>query len=279
MSFIESGKDTAGQPVKLFYQDLGSGKPVVLIHGWPLSSASWEYQLAELPKHGLRVVAHDRRGFGQSSKPWSGYDYDTFADDLKAVLETLDLQDVTLVGFSMGGGEIARYMSRHGGARVGRVAFVSAVPPFMLKTADNPEGVDKSVFDGMVEGVQKDRFDFLQTFGKQFYGVGLLSHPVSQGVLDWTFGMAAVASPKATRDCIRAFSETDFRKDLAMIQVPTLVIHGADDKTVSAAVSGERTAKSVAGATYSVYEGAPHGLNVTHADKLNAELIAFAGGH
>jgi non-heme chloroperoxidase len=176
MNFIKAGTDSQGHPIELFYQDLGQGSPVVLIHGWPLDSQSWEHQLLELPQHGLRVIAYDRRGFGKSSKPWDGYDYDTFADDLKAVLDELDLQNVTLVGFSMGGGEIARYISRHNGARVAKVAFVSAVTPFMLKTDDNPSGVDKSTFDEMIEGVKKDRADFLADFGKKFFGVGLLDH-------------------------------------------------------------------------------------------------------
>ena len=275
MNFIQVGTDTAGNPVEVFYQDLGQGDPVVLIHGWPLSSAMWDYQLAELPKHNLRVIAYDRRGFGQSSKPWDGYDYDTLADDLKAVLDALDVQNVTLVGMSMGGGEVARYMGRHGGARVGKVAFVSAVTPYLLKTDDNPDGVDKSVFDGMIEGLQKDRAGFLQDFGKQFYGVNLLSHPVSQGHLDGDFARAYQASHKATIDCVEAFGMTDFRQDLPKIKVPTLIIHGGDDKTVPKEVSADRTAQAIPGAEYRVYDGAPHGLFYTEKDRLNDDLIAF----
>jgi len=277
MNFIKAGTDSQGHPVELFYQDLGQGSPLVLIHGWPLDSQSWEHQLLELPRHGLRVIAYDRRGFGKSSKPWDGYDYDTFADDLKAVLEELDLQNVTLVGFSMGGGEIARYMSRHNGARVAKVAFVSAVTPFMIKTDDNPSGVDKSTFDEMVDGVKKDRADFLSDFGKKFFGVGVLDHSVSQATLDWTQSIALQATAKATLDCIYAFAATDFRQDLATIKVPALVIHGTSDKIVPIETGGEQTAKLLPQAQFLEYDGAPHGLNVTEKDRLNQDLLAFVG--
>ena len=282
MNFIQAGGDTGTESVELFYQDLGKGKPVVLIHGWPLSHEMWEYQMLELPKHGLRAIAYDRRGFGRSSKPWDGYDYDTLADDLKAVLDALDLQDVTLVGFSMGGGEVARYMSRHRGARVARVAFVAAVTPFMLKTEDNPTGVDRSTFDQMIEGLEKDRADFLSTFGQKFYGTGMLSAAgvtglsVSDAVLDWTQMLAMRGSLKATIDCVRAFGETDFREDLKQISVPALVIHGEADQTVPIAVGGEQTAKLLAGSEFRRYGGAPHGLFLPQKDKLNRDLINFA---
>ena len=278
MPYLNAGADASGQPIDLFYQDIGSGKPIVLIHGWPLDHSSWAYQIAALVKAGHRVVAYDRRGFGRSSQPSRGYDYDTFADDLKAVLDTLSLQDVTLVGFSMGGGEVARYMKRHAGARVARVAFVSAVTPFLLKRDDNPDGVDRSVFDGMVDGIEKDRFDFLAGFGKQFYGVGLLSHPVSDATLQWSASLAMPASHAATVACVRAFSETDFRQDLKAISVPTLIVHGDKDQTVPLKVSGTRTAEALPHATYAVYEGAPHGLNITEKDRLSADLAAFAAG-
>ncbi|RYC71523.1 MULTISPECIES: alpha/beta fold hydrolase [Spirosoma] len=275
MSYIKAGTDAQGNDVKLFYTDQGTGSPVVLIHGWPLSHEMWDYQLAELPKHNLRVIAYDRRGFGKSSQTWTGYDYDTLAADLKAVLDELDLQNVTLVGFSMGGGEVARYMANYGGARVARVAFVSAVTPYLLKTDDNPDGVDQDVFDTMVENINKDRADFLQTFGKQFYGVNLISHPVSQAHLDGDFARAYVASHKATVDCVRSFSETDFRNDLTQITVPTLIIHGDSDKTVPIESSGELTSNALPNATYIVYDGAPHGLFVTEKDRLNQDLLAF----
>jgi len=276
MSYIKAGTDANGEDIKLHYTDQGQGTPVVLIHGWPQSHEAWTYQLGELPKYGLRVVAYTRRGFGNSSKPFEGYDYDTLADDLKAVLDTLDLQNVTLVGFSMGGGEVARYMSRHGGARVAKVAFVSSVTPYLLKTDDNPDGVDKSTFDDIQKNIAKDRFDFLQTFGKQFYGEGPLSNPVSQAVLDWSFGMASLGSHQATVACGHAFAETDFRRDLATINVPALVVHGEDDKTVPIKNSGDRMGEYLKHATYVTYDGAPHGLFITEKDKLNRDLIDFA---
>jgi non-heme chloroperoxidase len=278
MSFIKAGQDAHGKPVELHYCDYGQGDPIVLIHGWPLAAASWEYQLAELPLHGKRVIAYDRRGFGHSSKPWDGYDYDTFADDLNAVLTELDLQNVTLVGFSMGGGEVARYLSRYNGARVSRAIFVSAVTPYLLKTADNPDGVDKSTFDDIIENLGKDRPDFLATFGKQFYGVGLVSKPVSAATLDWSQNMALMASPRATTACVKAWSETDFRADLATIKVPTLFIHGSDDKTVPLANSAEQAVKHVPNAQLVVYDGEPHGLNVTAKDRLNRDILTFANG-
>ncbi len=275
MSYIKAGTDASGEDIRLFYTDQGTGIPIVLIHGWPLSHEMWDYQAAELPKHNLRVVAYDRRGFGKSSQTWDGYDYDTLADDLKAVLDTLDLHNVTLVGFSMGGGEVARYMSRHGGARVSKVVFVGSVTPYLLKTDDNPDGVDKDAFDTMVDSINKDRADFLQTFGKQFYGVNLISHPVSQAHLDGDFARAYVASHKATADCVRSFSETDFRHDLTQIHVPALIIHGDADKTVPLESSGELTANALPNAQYLVYEGAPHGLFFTEKDRLNNDLLTF----
>jgi pimeloyl-ACP methyl ester carboxylesterase len=275
MSYIKVGTDQAGEDINLYYQDLGTGSPVVLIHGWPLSSSMWDYQLAELPKHNMRVIAYDRRGFGKSSQPWDGYEYDTLADDLKAVLDTLDLQNVTLVGFSMGGGEIARYIGRHGSARIAKVAFVSAVTPYMLQTEDNPDGVDQSVFDEILDGLNKDRADFLQTFGKQFYGVNLISHPVSQAHLEGDFARAYAASHRATIECAKAFAMTDFRDDLTQVNVPTLVIHGDDDKTVPIESSGELTANAIPSAQYIVYEGAPHGLFYTEKDRLTEDIIAF----
>ncbi len=274
-SFMRVGVDVNGAPVEIHYQDLGAGKPVVLIHGWPLSHASWEHQLLELPKHGLRVIAYDRRGFGASSKPWSGYDYDHFADDLKAVLDQLDLHDVTLVGFSMGGGEVARYMARHNGARVARCVLVSAVTPYLLKSEDNPDGVPGEAFDEIKTALLEDRPAFLGEFVKKFYNVSLLRKPVSEPVLQWSAGLAAPASAKATIDCVDAFSRTDFRADLRALQVPTLIIHGADDQTVPLALSAARMQKYLPHAEYKVYEGAPHGLNVTHKDALNADLLRF----
>lgn len=278
-SYLDAGNDPSGKPVKLFYTDWGTGAPVVLIHGWPLDHQMWEYQAVFLAKQGLRVITYDRRGFGKSSHPWSGYDYDTLADDLKVVLDGLDLQNVTLVGFSMGGGEVARYMSRHGGARVAKVAFVSAVTPFLLKTADNPDGVDQATFDQMLDGLNKDRADFLSHFGPQFYGRGTLGvgAAVSAAELQWTQTMAMLGSPKATLDCVLSWSATDFRGDVAGITVPSLIVHGDSDKTVPQAVSADKTAKLLPGARYLVYEGEGHGLHLTAKDRLNADLLAFVG--
>lgn len=277
MSYVQAGTDANGNPINLFYQDLGTGKPVVLIHGWPLDGEMWEYQLAELPKHGIRCIAYDRRGFGKSSKPWDGYDYDTLATDLKAILDELDLQDVTLVGFSMGGGEVARYMSRYSGARVSKVVFISAVTPYLLKTEDNPDGVDQSTEEEMISGLEKDRADFLSTFGKQFYGVNLINHPVTQPRLDWNLSVAMLATVRATVACAKSFWETDFRSDLTTISVPTLIIHGDSDKTVPFESSGQLTHEAIPQSQLLVYEGEPHGLFFTSKDQLNQDLIAFIG--
>jgi pimeloyl-ACP methyl ester carboxylesterase len=277
MAYFKAGEDTAGNPVNIFYEDWGQGNPVVLIHGWPLDHTMWEHQAIGLAKGGARVIAYDRRGFGRSSRPWTGYDYDTLAADLNALLEELDLNNVTLVGFSMGGGEIARYLGTYGDARIARVAFVGAVTPFMLKTDNNPEGVPQSVFDDMGDAMRKDRFDFLQTFAKSFYGVGMISHPVSQGVLDWNFTVASLAAPNATRDCAVAFATTDFRADLQAVKVPTLIIHGDEDATVPIEASGARTAQMIPQAEYKVYKGAPHGLFFTDKDQLTTDLLSFVG--
>lgn len=265
--------------VRLYFQDSGgSGPAVVLVHGWPASHKMFEPQMAPLVEAGYRVVAYDRRGFGDSSKPWTGYDYDTFAADLKAVLDTLDLRDAALVGFSMGGGEVARYLGRYGSdGRVAKAVLVSAMTPYLLKTEDNPDGVPKKVFDQMRENVRKDRAAFLQGFLKDFYGVGFVSRPVSQAHLDADFIVTIGAQPHATYECIGAFSETDFRDDLKAIDVPTLVVHGDADKTVPIEASGKRAAKMIKGARFEVIKGAPHGLQATHADEFNRLLLDFLG--
>ena len=274
MSFIEARDGTP-----LFYKDWGAGKPVVLVHGWPLNADMWEYQAPFLAENGCRVIAYDRRGFGRSGQPWSGYDYDTMADDLAALFDALDLRDATLVGFSMGGGEVARYLSRHGGSgRVSRAVLVSAVTPFLLRTEDNPGGVDRSVFDDMVVNLQADRPAFLASFGKQFFGAGLLNFSISNELLQWAGNLALMASPKATLDCVRAFSETDFRGDLPQIRVPVLVIHGDADGTVPIDAAGRRAAAMIPGAQLLEYKGAPHGLFFTEKDRLNQDLLRFIGG-
>lgn len=268
----------ASDGAQIFYREAGAGKPVILIHGWPLNGDMWEYQVPALVAAGCKVITYDRRGFGQSDQSWTGYDYDTFADDLKALIDQLELSQVTLIGFSMGGGEIARYIGRHGTSKIARTALISAVTPFMLKTPEHENGAPQSVFDEIVEGLIADRPHFLAGFGKSFFGVSLLNQAVSAEMLDWAQVHALKASPKGTIDCVRAFSETDFRADLAKFDKPTLIIHGDDDQTVPIDISGRETAKLIPGATLKEYEGAPHGLFITHKDLLNVDLAAFVGG-
>ncbi|MVA72974.1 alpha/beta fold hydrolase [Agrobacterium vitis] len=272
MAFVEAKDGT-----QLHVKDMGKGRPVVLIHGWPLTGDMFEYQSLALLEAGFRVITYDRRGFGQSGHPADGYNYDTFADDLASVIDSLDVQNVSLVGFSMGGGEIARYLSRHGASKVSKAALVASVAPYLLKDASNPDGVDASVFEGMKNDIRKDRFAFLQSFAKTFYGVGLVTSPVSQGVLDWSFILGVMASPKATIDCVDAFGKTDFRPDLAAFTIPTLVIHGTADKTVPIDPAGRAAANGIAGAKLIEYEGEPHGLFATAPDRLNRDLIEFLG--
>ena len=261
--------------IKLHVKDTGSGTPVVLIHGWPLTGDMFEYQTLALLEAGHRVITYDRRGFGQSGHPVGPYDYDTFADDLASVLDFADVTGATLVGFSMGGGEVARYLSRHGPSRIAKAVLVSSVVPYLLKDDSNAHGVDASVFDEMKLNIRKDRFAFLQTFAKQFYGVGYVSSPVSSALLDWTFQLAVMASPKATIDCVDAFGRTDFRGDLAAFTMPTLIIHGTADKTVPIDPTGRAAAKGIPPADVIEYEGEPHGVFATAPDRLTADLLNF----
>ncbi|KAA0993707.1 alpha/beta fold hydrolase [Dyadobacter aurulentus] len=275
MKFIESTAGTAGEPVKLLVHEVGEGRPVIFISGWPLSHEMWEYQFNVLPKHGIRCIGYDRRGFGRSDKPWSGYDYDTLAGDLNAVIENLNLQNVILVGFSMGGGEVVRYLSKYGSAKVSKAVLISSVVPYMLKTEDNPDGVPQDLFDGFVKDVEEDRPHFLAGFAKDFYGNSLLNNAVSDEILTWHSILALQASGRATTQCIRSFSATDFRNEVSLLDVPVLIIHGESDKTVPIQVSSDRTADMLPGAEYIIYEGAPHGLFVTHKERLNENLIQF----
>ena len=266
----------SSEEVKIFYQDIGRGRPVVLIHGWPLNHEMWEYQLNELPKHNIRVIAYDRRGFGRSSRPWEGYDYDTFASDLKLLLEELDLTDVTLVGFSMGGGEVARYLAKYNNeGRVTRAALVASITPYLLETDDNPTGLPQAMFDAMREQLEEDRPKFLADFGKKFYGVHLFSHPVSDDFLHRDLMLCFSAAGYATIKAMQAWSLTDFRQDLAKIRIPLLVVHGKADETVPIDASAEETVKIVAHAEYIVYDDAPHGLIYTHKNKFNEDIINF----
>ena len=263
----------------LYVKDWGSGRPVVLTHGWPLNADSWDAQAMALADAGFRAIAYDRRGFGRSSQPWNGYDYDTLSDDLADVMKATGAEsDATIVGFSMGGGEIARYMSRHEGKGVIAAGLVSSVVPFMLKTDDNPDGVAADQIDGIKQGILKDRPHFFRdTFVKQFFGVGWVSSPVSDDVLDWTTSMAMMAGLKPTVACVDAFARTDFRGDLPAFRVPTLIIHGTGDKTVPIDTSARKAAAGISGSQLVEYSGEPHGLNVTASDRLTKDLLTFLG--
>ena len=268
---------TTADKTKLYVKDWGSGRPVVLLAGWPLSSDSWDDQAMAIAEAGHRAIAYDRRGFGRSSQPWSGYDYDTLADDLAAVIEQTGAQDAALVGFSMGGGEVARYMSRHAGKSVVQAALVSSVVPFMLKTSDNPDGTAQSVFDEMAQGMKDDRAKFFAGFFKDFFGVSLISHPASGELIEWARSVSMQASLKATLACAKSFSSTDFRGDLQAFKVPTLIIHGTDDKTVPIDAAGRAAAKGISQSTLVEYDGAPHGLFATEKERLTKDLLDFLG--
>ena len=265
---------TTRDGVEIYFKDWGSGKPVLFSHGWPLDADMWDYQMHHLAANGYRAIAFDRRGFGRSGQPWNGYDYDTFADDIKELIEHLDLRDVTLVGFSMGGGDVSRYLARHGSARVAKLALLGAVTPLFGQKPDFPQGVDKGVFDGIRDGLLKDRAQFLADFAPVFYGTNQ-GQQVSAGVFTQTLNIALLASLKGTLDCVTAFSETDFRPDMAKVDVPTLVIHGDADQVVPFETTGKLAAQLIRGAELKVYAGAPHGFAVTHAEQLNRDLLAF----
>lgn len=268
---------SASPEAEIYYQDCNpSGdQTVVLIHGWPLSHRMWEPQITALTDAGYRVVAYDRRGFGASAFPWGGYDYDTFAADLHDLLTTLDLRDVTLVGFSMGGGEVARYCGRYGTDRLARVAFVSSVAPFMLKTDDNPDGVPQDVLDEMMANVKADRPAFLKGFGRDFVNYDAMPDRSSEEWLHYAWSIAAMAQPHATQQCITAFGTTDFRPDMAAIDVPTLFVHGTGDQIVPIDVSARQGHEMVSGSRLEEIEDAPHGLTLTHTEAFNALLMDF----
>ena len=274
MPYIRVGKENSGN-IDLYYEDHGSGKPVVLIHGYPLSGASWEKQVAVLLAAGHRVITYDRRGFGKSSQPTTGYDYDTFAEDLHKLVTQLELHDFALVGFSMGGGEVARYLGKYGSKGVSKAVFISAIPPFLLKTPDNPEGVDGSVFEGIQKAIVADRYAFFTEFFKNFYNTDLLlGKRVSEQAVQANWNVAAGASATASLACVSTWHE-DFRNDLARVDVPTLVIHGDADRILPITASGLRTAKLIKGARLSVVKDGPHCITWTHAEQVNGELLEF----
>ncbi len=266
---------TTKDGTSIYYRDWGAGQPIVFSHGWPLSADAWEDQMLFIASHGYRCIAHDRRGHGRSSQPWNGNEMDTYADDLAALVEKLDLKNAIHVGHSTGGGEVARYIGRHGTKRVAKAVLMGAVPPLMLKTAANPGGLPIEAFDQIRAGVLSDRSQFFKDLSVPFYGANRPGSKVSQGLRDsfWLQGMRC--GHKAAYDCIKAFSETDFTEDLKKIDVPTLVLHGDDDQIVPIADSALLSAKLVRGATLKIIPAAPHGMCSTHKDKVNAELLAF----
>lgn len=275
MSLVTVGQEN-GQPIELYFEDHGQGRPVVLIHGWPLSGRSWEKQVPALVDAGYRVITYDRRGFGNSSQPWSGYDYDTFAADLDALLNHLELNDVALVGFSMGGGEVARYLGTYGSGRVAKAVLAAAVPPYLSKSDENPDGgLDDATISQFEQGVKDDRISFLDGFVTNFFTVGDRTDLVSEPLRVYHRDLAAFASPKGTLDCIGAFGRTDFRGDLARFELPTLVIHGDSDAVVPFEVSGKRSHEAIPNSELVLIEGAPHGFNATHAEQFNRALLDF----
>jgi pimeloyl-ACP methyl ester carboxylesterase len=261
--------------IDIHYEDIGSGQPVVLIHGFPLSGRSWEKQVLALLAAGYRVITYDRRGFGRSSQPSSGYDFDTFAADLDALLTQLDLRDVVLAGMSMGGGEVARYLGTYGSGRVSKAAIISGLPPFLLKTPDNPEGVDQSVFDGILAAISRDRHAYLSALLADFYNTDCtLGSRISEEAVRDSWNTAAAASPVATAACVQAWC-TDFRADLAKIDVPVLIMHGDNDRIMPIAVCGFKTHRAIRNSRLIVVENAPHGLLRTHANEVNTGLLRF----
>lgn len=273
MPFLKHSKGE--EPVEIFYQDYGKGKPVILIHGWPLSHQSWEGQIRILVEEGFRVIAYDRRGFGKSSQPWGDYDYTTLAGDLHELILHLDLQDVTLVGFSMGGGEVVRYMTEFGTDRISKAALISSIIPIVAQKDDNPEGVPQEALDEILGALKTNRVGFLKEFHKNFYNFKKGAEGVTEANLEFDFSVASQASPNATIKTAEAWAGTDFRAELKNVKVPTLIVHGDDDNIVPYKTAGKQAASGIADNTYHLIKGAPHGLSLTHGDELNKLLLDF----
>jgi non-heme chloroperoxidase len=261
--------------VKLYLKDYGEGKPVILIHGWPLSNEMWEYQIANLVENNYRVIAYDRRGFGKSSQPWGDYDYDTLTDDLNAIIEQLELKDVTLVGFSMGGGEVVRYFSRYNGKNVSKAVLISSIIPYLLKTEDNPDGRPKEKGEATAAKINDDRIGFIDGFGKTFFGLTINNKALSTPLLEYYRMLCSFASPRATLECAKSLSTTDFRDELSTVNVPTLIIHGSADEIVPIEISSKKTAELIKDNTFLIYKDAPHGLFYTEKERLNKDLLTF----
>jgi non-heme chloroperoxidase len=276
MSYVAVGKENSSN-IDLYYEDHGSGQPVVLIHGYPLSGASWERQVPVLLNAGHRVITYDRRGFGKSSQPTTGYNYDTFAEDLLKLITHLDLHDFSLVGFSMGGGEVARYLGKYGSKGVNKAVIISGIPPFLLKTPDNLEGIDESVFQGIEKAVTADRYAFFTEFFKNFYNTDLLLNKrVTEQAVQASWNVGVGCSATASLACVATWHE-DFREDLSAVDVPTLVMHGDADRILPITAAGSRTAKLIKGARLVVVKEGPHCITWTHADEVNPELLSFLG--
>lgn len=276
MAYVSVGKENSVD-IHIYYEDRGEGRPVVLIHGWPLFGGSWERQSAALLAAGYRVITYDRRGFGKSSQPSVGYDYDTLAKDTMHLLDALDLKDVCLTGFSMGGGEVARYMGKYNEGRVTKACFMSSIAPALRKSGSNPEGVDPAIFEGVKQGIEKDRYAFLEQFLANFYNTDVLKDRISPAAVHASFNIAALSSYQAMLNCVDAWLE-DFREDIKQIKVPTLVIHGDSDRILPIEATGARTAKLIPGAQLHIVKDGPHGLNWTHATEVNEAFLKFLEG-
>jgi non-heme chloroperoxidase len=274
MPYIKVGKENSGD-IEIFYKDWGKGQPIVFSHGWPLSADDWDAQMLFFGRQGYRVIAHDRRGHGRSSQTWDGNEMDTYADDLAALAEYLDLKDAIHVGHSTGGGEVARYIGRHGTKRVAKAVLIGAVPPLMLKTEKNPDGLPISAFDSIRDGVAGDRSQFYKDFTLPFYGYNRPGARISEGIREHWLLQGMMGGIKAHYDCIKAFSETDFTEDLKKFDVPTLILHGDNDQIVPIGASALMAAKLVKNSTLKVYPGFPHGMCTTNPDQINADLLAF----